>query len=475
MERLPFDPDRVRAPKKRDSDEPLTVSAIADLIRGALERGFPAPVRVVGQLSNLSARHHWYFSLKDDSSVLSCVAWASTVRAFKTRPEEGDEVVVTGTVSHYAPQGRTQFYVTSLEPVGTGSLHVEFQRLCAMLRERGYFDDARKRPLPSFPRRVAVISSGSGAAVHDVMATAQQRLPAVGLVLIDARVQGEGAAADVVRAIAAANAARERLEIDAIILTRGGGSIEDLWTFNEKSVADAVLGSQLPVVAAIGHESDTTIAELVADRRASTPTQAAMVLIPAGDELRQQVDFLQQRQRTVTNELLRQRAMQLRSLVERPWLRQRDGWLAPQRQRVVQMHSALRRAHDLLLMRSGSRLEELSGRLARTGRTGGMVEASARLERMRQRLSTALERRVDRARATVDRAATALAALDPARVLERGFTYTTHDDGRVLRSPDDVQAGDTLTTWVADGSIRSRVVGTDDATNAQLDLFDRAD
>jgi exodeoxyribonuclease VII large subunit len=305
MARRPFDPFRARGaprdpgpPAHREQRsyrhlgeaEQLTVSELAQLIRTTVEQRIASPLRVIGQVSNLSARNHWYFSLKDDDAVVSCVAWASTAQKFGFVPNDGDEVVATGHVGFFPKNGRLQFYVSALVPLGAGALHQRFQAMCAELRDRGFFDPAHKKPVPAFPRRVAVITSAGGAAVHDVVATAKQRCPAVGLLIVDARVQGDGAAASVAHAIRWVDRHRARLGVDAILVTRGGGSMEDLWAFNELPVAEAAFACVLPLVAAIGHESDTTVIELVADERAATPTQAAMRLVPSRDELRQQID-----------------------------------------------------------------------------------------------------------------------------------------------------------------------------------------
>ncbi|MHC4142614.1 MAG: exodeoxyribonuclease VII large subunit, partial [Planctomycetota bacterium] len=221
----------------------------------------------------------------------------STARSFGFEPEDGTEVIATGHLSHYGPQGRTQLYVDRLEPVGAGALEIRFRALCKELRGLGYFDQDRKKPLPALPRRIAVITSATGAALQDVIATASNRLPAVGFVLIDVRVQGEGAAEQVAAAMRMADDRRFELGIDAILVTRGGGSAEDLWAFNERIVADAAYACELPLVAAIGHESDTTVIELVADVRAATPTQAVVRLVPARTQLQEQVAHLQDRLR----------------------------------------------------------------------------------------------------------------------------------------------------------------------------------
>ena len=239
----------------------------------------------MGEVSNLTVRNHWYFSLKDFGAVLSCVAWGSTAAKLGTPPVDGEQVIIRGSVSHYGPQGRTQFYVSSLQGVGAGTLEQKFRAMCEELRRLGYFEEDRKKSLPTFPNRIAVLTSKTGAALHDVLATAKTRCPAVELLLLDVRVQGDGAAGEIAAAINWIDRHRAELGIDALLVTRGGGSMEDLWAFNERIVAETVFRCMIPVVAAIGHESDVTIIELVADLRAATPTQAIMRLIPDAREL----------------------------------------------------------------------------------------------------------------------------------------------------------------------------------------------
>ena len=218
---LSFDPERAlgaEAPPEPEEKDHLSVTEVNELIKSVLEQGVPSPLTVIGEVSNLSCRNHWYFSLKDDDSVLPCVAWASSARTFGFVPEEGTEVLATGHVSHYGPQGRTQFYVRQLRPVGAGTLELRFRAMCEEPRRLGYFDVQRKRPLPRLPRRIAVITSRTSAAVHDVLATAARRCMAVGLVLVDVRVQGEGSAEQVAAAIRWADANGAALGIDAILV-----------------------------------------------------------------------------------------------------------------------------------------------------------------------------------------------------------------------------------------------------------------
>ncbi len=473
MSRLPFNPEDAEGaepaapmPARREKakfgklsdSKQLTVSQLAQLIKATLEERIASPLRVIGQVSNLSVRGHWYFSLKDESAVVSCAAWSSSAKKFSFTPGEGDEVIATGHVSHYGPQGKTQLYVTKLEPVGAGALELEFRRLCEQLRGLGYFDPARKKPLPVFPRRIAVITSATGAAVHDVINTAAHRCKAVGLLVVDVRVQGEGAKEEIARAIEWVDAEHERLGIDAILVTRGGGSIEDLWAFNERIVADAAYNCEIPLVAAIGHESDTTLIELIADLRASTPTQAAMRLVPDAAELAKQIAHNEQRLGFLVHRLIERRREQIINCAKH-------------------LHNIV--AHRVASV--GSRLERLAGRLAKLQPAAIASQRHQRIAILEDRLNSAVARRIRawrdqvhakaceldeamvlrlvRERERLVSSERQLVAIDPRQVLKRGYSYTTTADGRLVRSIGDVHSGQSMRTHVSDGTIDS-VVGS---------------
>ena len=463
-----FDPSKAagaRTPPDPSGTEarPLTVSQASDLIRHALERHTPGTLHVVGQMSNLSTREHWYFSLKDDKAVLPCVVWATSVRRLSFQPKDGDEVVATGHLSHYPPQGKTQLYVTALTPVGAGALDLKFRALCEQLRGLGYFDDGRKRPLPAFPRRIAVITSSGGAAVHDVINTAAQRCKAVGLLIVDVKVQGDGAAEDVARAIRWVDAKRDRLGVNAMLVTRGGGSIEDLWAFNERIVADAIFHSHLPVVAAIGHESDTTIAELVADVRASTPTQAAMRLVPSSIELCRHLDHLAHRIRSMfARGVERRRELSIRAGGDLQ--RILIAHVAAERSRFERLATRLARLlPEAVLAQRASRLHVLSSQLHDA--MARRIEQRPRLAGLQRDLHAAVMRHVRTLRQRVASAERQLAAVDPHGVLRRGYSITTRTDGSVVRSVNDVRQGLPISTRVSDGTFGSVVTNSSASRN----------
>jgi exodeoxyribonuclease VII large subunit len=357
--RRPFDPRLARgglfdapatpasvAPAPRtdgpDAADAISVTEASARIRRAIES--TGRLRIVGEISNFSSRQHWYFTLKDGECQLDCVMWASSTASAACRPADGIEVVVEGTPTHYGPRGRTQLVVRAIERRGAGTLQQRFEELCRTLRAQGYFDEARKAPLPAYPRAIAVVTSAQGAALQDVLRTARLRAPFVRILAVDVPVQGDAAAPAIARAIDALDRRAAELEIDAVIVTRGGGSIEDLWAFNERAVADAIFRARIPVVAAIGHESDVTVAELVADRRASTPTAAVMLLLPDRDGMRQQSDHLHDRLRF----LVQRRVHDARVLVDRvarhPGLRSPTAGIAARRAALGIAWSRLSRA-----------------------------------------------------------------------------------------------------------------------------------
>ncbi|HWB20622.1 MAG TPA: exodeoxyribonuclease VII large subunit [Phycisphaerales bacterium] len=486
MVRPKFDPAKAEggdAPLLRPASKPMTVTEASELIKSTLEYSMPSSIRVVGQVSNFNVRNHWYFSLKDSECVLNCVAWAAHARKIGLQPRDGDEVVAAGHVTHYGPQGRTQMYVTELAPVGAGALHLRFQALCSELRALGYFAEERKKALPVFPRRIAVITSRSGAALHDVVATAGQRCKAVGLVVIDVRVQGAEAADEVARAITWVNAESDRLKVDAILVTRGGGSAEDLWTFNERVVADAAYASKLPLVAAIGHESDVTVIELVADARAATPTQAAVRLVPSSKDLHTQITHTEHRLEILTRKLLQARRAQLEAITRHEAFRDPTGVIRVIRERMERCAVELQRSAILKLAKCRGQLDSLIARWRAAAPHAQFSRLSNHVDQLQRRLREASVRGIHLRRTLLAAQEQRLAAVDPLAVLERGFSCTTTASGRLIRSVEDVRATDVVRTIVSDGSFRSHVLdgkldgshaqhkGTKQSRERQMDLF----
>ncbi|MEM6459601.1 MAG: exodeoxyribonuclease VII large subunit [Planctomycetota bacterium] len=399
-------------------DRPWSVAELNGQIKTALSNHFRGrgKVRVVGEVSNLSDRSHWFFTLRDAEAdaAVSCVMFASAARAVGFPVSDGMRVVASGRVDFYEATGRTQLYVDRLEPVGEGARELALRRLLEELRGLGYFDPDRKRPLPAVPRKIAVVTSRSAAALQDVIDTTRRRWAGCALSLVDVRVQGPDAAPQVAAALRWLSDQGQAHGIDAVILTRGGGSLEDLWAFNERDVADAVFDCTLPVVAAIGHETDTTVAELVADARCATPTQAAMTLVPDRAVLAEQVDQLAAGLGGALRRRLERARYRLDMAANHPRLRDPRGLTAPPRERV---------------------------------------------ERLSARLHEALPRRLAAERQRVAALSRTLEAVAPQRVLERGYSVTLGPDGKALAAAADATPGATLTTVLADGRVRSVVEG----------------
>lgn len=469
VERLPFDPGKMAASAKKPApagvrgdapgsarDGTLTVTQLAGAIDAALKGGVPARVRVIGEVSGFRERTHWYFDLKDANAVVSCVVFQFAAKKVGFVPENGREVVVSGRVDFYAKAGKVSLIADKVEPVGAGALELAFRALVEELRGLGWFDTARKRAVPSFPRKIAVVTSRSAAALQDVLVTMRQRCPAVGVVLADVRVQGDGAASEIARAIRELNARREELGIDAILVTRGGGSMEDLWAFNEREVGEAIVKSALPVVAAIGHETDTTIAELVADERCSTPTQAATKLTPDRRALAREIDAADRRAAIAVERMLEDMRDDASRLGQR---------LAHGAERRV---SAARKRLDRAgLMLERLRPTELRARMAarlasaetglRAAMRSAMNDAAVRLEAIR--LDEGMRGLVAERSRRVDAVGRQLRGVGPISVLERGYSVTTLKDGTVVRGPEQVGMGKIVTTKTAGGEFESQVVG----------------
>jgi len=264
-----------------------TVSQVSTLIKTVLENNLPGRLVVSGQISDwkLHSSGHCYFSLKDENAVLPCVMWASDFKRIKFKPENGLAVLGTGHIDVYSPQGKYQFYIESMQPAGVGALQLAFEQMVRRLSAEGLFDEAHKKPLPRYPQRIGILTSESGAAFRDIVKSVFDRWSCVKLCFYPVPVQGEGAAEKIASAIRDVNRRNDRLKLDVLIVGRGGGSLEDLWAFNEEVLAHAIYDSKIPIISAVGHEVDTTIADLVADARASTPTKAGVVAVPDAREV----------------------------------------------------------------------------------------------------------------------------------------------------------------------------------------------
>lgn len=402
----------------------LTVSELTQDVKVLLEEGFSS-VWVGGEVSSLArpSSGHLYFNLKDAQSCLRTVMWRSSAMRLRFEMRDGLEVIARGKLSLYQPRGDCQLYIEELHPKGLGAAELALRQLREKLFKLGWFDPRRKRPLPRFPRRVGVVTSPTGAAIRDILEVLGRRWRGVEVWVCPVRVQGDGSAVEVAAGLALLNRLHQcgHLPLDVLILGRGGGSVEDLWTFNDEGVARAIFESLIPVVSAVGHEIDVTIADLVADLRALTPTDAATRVVPDGREVLQYLSDLEGRLRD--------------GLLQRL-----DSW----RRRLDDL--AARRIFRLPLERlreAEQRLDDWSGRLNRAAR---------------QRLKQAGER--------LQAQAGRLESLSPLNVLARGYSLTrVKDSPTIVRHPSQVQPGDLLETIVQHGQIVSRVEETGPRTS----------
>jgi len=395
-----------------DSPQPLSVAQLTAQVQQLIEGTFPA-VWVRGEISGLARPRsgHVYFALKDDRAQIRAVIWRSTAARLRFPLEDGQEVLVHGELSVYPPRGEYQIICRRIEPAGLGALEAALRRLREKLAREGLFDPERKRPLPRFARRIAVVTSPSGAAIHDFLQVLARRWRGADVLVVPTRVQGEGAADEIAHAVRTAGRLRPRPEV--IVLTRGGGSLEDLWAFNEEPVVRAVAASPVPTVSAVGHEVDVTLCDLAADLRALTPSEAAERLAPDQRDLERALTATAARM----SALLRSRLSTARARL--------DG---------VSVHPVFRRPHTLVDQRR-QRLDDL------------------------ERVATEqLRRRLDRATRRLETTAAWLEGLSPLATLARGYSVTRRAaDARIIRRAADLSPGDRLITRFAEGEATSRV------------------
>ena len=386
-------------------------------------------IRLRGEISNFK-RHssgHWYFTLKDERCRISAVMFRQNAIRQSIRPVDGMRVIVSGQVSLYAESGTYQIYCENMRPDGVGTLYQQFEALKQKLAAEGLFDAARKQPLPWRPRKIAVVTSLTGAVLHDIRKVSAQRDPGVPLVLLPVQVQGAGAAEEIAEAIIHAS---ELPEVDVIITGRGGGSMEDLWAFNEEIVARAIAASPVPVISAVGHETDTTIADFVADARASTPSNAAEMAVPDRREIIAGLRGMQQHLSEAMGTMIRERRLDVMSL-----------------QRRLERVSPENRIHALRTRAAADRARlNASAEAVLPPLVQRIAMAAMRLEAAADRRMTAPQERIDRARAR-------LMALNPAAVLERGYALVMDGD-RVVATADSAKKLDHMTLRFRDGSVR---------------------
>ena len=452
-------------------NRPLSVSELTNSVRVAIESRFAA-VWVEGEISNFKAHSsgHWYFTIKDEGAQLRAKCFRSSNTRIRFRPQDGLKVRARGRLSVYAPRGEYELVVESLDPVGAGALRIAFEQLRDRLKAEGLFAAELKRPLPVFPRRVGVVTSPSGAALRDILNVIARRTRTVHVLFAPARVQGEGAGRDLARAIRFINQhhqqalAEGRLDdaVDVLIVGRGGGSTEDLWAFNEEEVARAIRASVIPVISAVGHETDFTIADFAADLRAPTPSAAAELVAAHEDELCTRLDRLGSN----LQRLMRFKIMDARTRVHESAMSQVfDEVRGKLRDAQMETDRATRELQTLvrLAFQNAQRRSDAAGhRLAPTRLRGRLADARARFDSAYAGVVVAGAARLEQARQKLGLAAASLDALSPLAVLQRGYAIAQDKDGRLIRDATAVVLGDSLGLRLAKGKLNCRVEGAEE-------------
>ena len=389
-----------------------SVSEITDLLSHLIEQQPELRnVWVQGQVSNYSrsSAGHIYFTLKDDKSQIQVVIFRSSAAGLRFIPKDGEEVLVQGRMNLYPARGQYQINANKIEPLGIGALQRAFEELKQQLAEEGLFDEHYKKPLPKFPQKIGVVTSATGAAFQDICQQLRKRYPLAEVLLHPVLVQGDGAAQEIANALQVMN---QRDDIDVLIVGRGGGSIEDLWAFNEERVARAIFASTIPVVSAVGHETDFTIADMVADHRSPTPSAAVEHIVPDQDELFAQLDGF-------------------------------DAWLRGITNNRLQGHK--------------TRLQELETRLAPTRRKDAIYQLYQTVDALEAACRTAAERRHTDNESELHTLAQRLNALSPLATLQRGYSISRKTDGKVLTSAEQVSIGDRIEIQLSDGHLACRI------------------
>jgi exodeoxyribonuclease VII large subunit len=452
----------VSTPESMFSELMATIFSVSELTRVVREvlEGRIGEVWVEGEISNYrkqSSGHH-YFTLKDDRSQVPCVMFARSYGAqTKIALSDGLQVQAYGLVSVYEARGQYQLIVQLIQPRGQGLLQVKFEALKRKLQAEGLFEVARKRSLPKFPQRVALVTSSTGAAVQDMLNILKRRSPWLSILICQVRVQGEGAAAEISEMIDYVSTRADELKVDLMIVGRGGGSIEDLWEFNEESVARSIYRSRIPVVSAVGHEIDFTIADFVADLRAPTPSAAAELVVP--DILALQGELVSRR--AALDRLIRQaleiRRLQARRLSEAPHFREPRRLIVERQQRVDQLEMRLSEIWKNSLQQRRSGIEKILTFLSAFRPERWLQAKRGELAGLEARLRRAASSKLDSGKNRVAELGNFLRLLGPRQTLERGYSITLAVDGSVVRSIQALKIGDQLQTKLADGEVQSVV------------------
>lgn len=432
-----------------------TVSHLNASVRQLLEAKMGI-VWLTGEISNFvaPASGHWYLSLKDNRSQVRCAMFKGNNRRVTFKPANGQQVLAKVRVTMYEPRGDYQLVVESLMPAGDGLLQQQFEQLKIALSQQGYFAQENKKSLPVHPKKIGVVTSATGAAVQDILTVLERRNPNLPVIIYPTLVQGAQAAASIVEAI---NLANFRDEVDLLIVGRGGGSLEDLWCFNEEIVAHAIFNSELPIISAVGHEIDVTIADFVADMRAPTPSAAAELVSQDQSHLQQQIDNLSRRlQQAMQNQLTKRKHKQ--SYLQQALMAQHpQNKLQQQSQKLDELSLRLGQAIRKNIQQQRFHVAQLDGRLQAKSPVHKLSAMQQQQQNLEQRLRSAMQRRMQQEQDKLANLAQQLQTVSPLATLSRGYSITQDENEKVITSIEQVKSGMQITTRVSDGVIHSTV------------------
>jgi exodeoxyribonuclease VII large subunit len=453
---LPKEPKPTESPKKSEQARVYTVSQVTALIKVCLENTLPGRLTITGQISGFRPHSsgHCYFDIKDENAIIPSVMWKSDAAKLKFRPENGLAVIAKGHIDVYPPQGKYQFYADAMTPAGVGALQLAFEQMKEKLAAEGLFSDEHKRPLPKFPFRIAILTSKSGAALHDIVDSIRARWPVGKLLFYDVPVQGAGAAEKIALAIKDVNKRNKDLKIDVMIVGRGGGSMEDLWAFNEEPVARAIYNSKIPIISAVGHEVDVTIADLVADARASTPTKAGVLAVPDINEVISHIDNIDSRIKTSTENILKISRERLNTILASPVFRNPMTLIQNKSQMLDDFENTLKDSVKSSVANKRQLVQAFFEKIIKIEPHRLLADKKIIINNLHNRFDNQIRTVLHKLNLELTNRESRLAGLNPKSVLQRGYSITRNKrTAGLVRSLDDVSESDLLITELAGNKI----------------------
>ncbi|WP_125761061.1 exodeoxyribonuclease VII large subunit [Companilactobacillus hulinensis] len=437
---------------QKDNSQYLTVTALTQYLKRKFDVDpYLGHVYLMGEISNFRPRpnSHQYFSLKDNKAKISAIMFKSAFSKVKFVPEEGMKVLVRGRISLYEPSGTYQIYVESMEPDGLGALYLALEQLKKKLAQQGVFD-LPKKEIPKFPKRIAVVTSQSGAVIHDIMTTVARRYPIAQLVLFPAQVQGDEAAPTIVKQLKRIN---EMGNFDTIIIGRGGGSIEDLWPFNEEIVAQAIVSSQIPIISSVGHETDTTIADMVADLRAATPTAAAELATPVLRDVLLHLQDLNTRIYNAENKIIQNYRDKVNNYSQNAMLQHPERIYQVYMQNVDTLTSKLHQTLQNTIYNNKQLLYDQENRLVRSSPREKLHYYDTTVNNLTQEMLTSVRQIINYKKNKFGSTVSALDSLSPLKTLSRGYAIPTNENHKILKNTSDYKINEEVSLKVIDGTV----------------------